>query len=111
MRALLVFALFWVSLATTAAAQVLTGEGETPGQSVQIRDLRRDAAGNVMLRFVFVNDSPTGVSAVMLRAKGETFVKKLAAQEGPEEEKDGEVSEAVKPQPTAEKASDADSPD
>lgn len=71
MRPLLVFALFLASLATTAAAQTLTGEGETPGQSVQIRDLRRDAAGNVMLRFVLVNDSPNGVSGVMLRAKGD----------------------------------------
>ncbi|MDP3766781.1 MAG: hypothetical protein Q8S13_02090 [Dehalococcoidia bacterium] len=71
MRPLLVFALLVASLATSAAAQTLTGEGETPGQSVQIRDLRRDAAGNVTLRFVLVNDSPNGVSGVMLRAEGD----------------------------------------
>ena len=71
MRPLLVLALLAASLATTAAAQTLTGEGETPGQSVQVRDLRRDAAGNVTLRFVLVNDSPNGVSGVMLREKGD----------------------------------------
>lgn len=69
MRPLLVFGLFLASLATPAAAQTLTGEGETPGQSVQIRDLRRDPAGNVTLRFILVNDSNYGVSGVMLRAK------------------------------------------
>ena len=75
MRPRLVFALFLASLAAPVAAQTLTGEGETPGQSVQIRDLRRDAAGNLMLRFVLVNDSPNGVSAVMLRAKGDSGYK------------------------------------
>ena len=50
-----------------AAAQELTAEGATPGQSIVIRDLKRDAAGNLTLRFRLVNDSCCGVSYVMLR--------------------------------------------
>ena len=50
-----------------AAAQELTAEGATPGQSIVIRDLKRDQAGNVTLRFTLVNDSCCGVSGVMLR--------------------------------------------
>jgi hypothetical protein len=52
-----------------AAAQELTAEGATPGQSIVIRDLKRDAAGNLTLRFRLVNDSCCGVSGVMLRAQ------------------------------------------
>jgi hypothetical protein len=47
----------------------LVGEGGTPGQSIQVRDLKRDATGAVTLRFTFVNNSCCGVSAVMLREK------------------------------------------
>lgn len=75
MRLPLVFAFGLACVASPSAAQALKGEGETPGQSVQIRDLRRDAGGNVMLRFVLVNDSPSGVSGVMLRAKGDSGYK------------------------------------
>jgi len=75
MRLPLVFAFSLACMAQPAVAQALTGEGETPGQSVQIRDLRRDAAGHVVLRFVLVNDSPNGVSGVMLRAKGDSGYK------------------------------------
>ena len=66
MRALLLSALF-AGLSTATIAQTFTGEGTTPGQSIQIRSLARDATGAVTLRFLFVNDSARGVSGVMLR--------------------------------------------
>jgi hypothetical protein len=75
MRARLEFAFLAASLASTATAQTLTGEGETPGQSVQIKDLRRDAAGNVTLRFLLVNESGSGISGVGLRAPGDSGYK------------------------------------
>ena len=66
MRVLLISALV-AALAGAAAAQPPTAEGATPGQSIQIRDLKRDATGAVTLRFTLVNDSCCGVSGVMLR--------------------------------------------
>lgn len=56
-----------LSAGRAAAAQELTAEGATPGQSIVIRDLKRDQAGNVTLRFRLINDSCCGVSGVMLR--------------------------------------------
>jgi hypothetical protein len=50
-------------------AQQLAAEGSTPGQSIQIRDLVRDEAGNLTLRFTLINDSTRGISGVMLREK------------------------------------------
>lgn len=67
MRALLLTALLAAGLSTTASAQPLTAEGATPGQSIQIRDLKRDEQGNVTLRYTLVNDSCCGVSGVMLQ--------------------------------------------
>ena len=58
-------------LATPVAGQELIAEGATPGQSIKIRDLKRDAAGNLTLRFTLINDSCCGVSSVMVRAEGD----------------------------------------
>jgi hypothetical protein len=51
------------------SAQQLRAEGNTPGQSITIRDLVRDQQGNLTLRFMLVNDSPNGISGVMLRER------------------------------------------
>jgi hypothetical protein len=66
MRALLLAVLMF-AVAPAAAAQPWVGEGVTPRQSIQIRELKRDATGAVTVRFTFVNDSDRGVSGVMLR--------------------------------------------
>ena len=70
MRALLVSILLFAALPAAAAAQALVAEGNKPGQSIQMRDLRRDEAGRLMLRMTLINDSDSGISGVMLREKG-----------------------------------------
>jgi hypothetical protein len=67
MRALVFSALVCAVLPTAAFAQPWIGQGVTPGQSIQIRELKRDTTGAVTVRFTFVNDSDRGVSGVMLR--------------------------------------------
>ena len=76
MRYLLAAVLGCSLLAAPVLAQELVAEGATPGQSIKIRDLKRDAAGNLMLRFTLVNDSCCGVSYVMLRAENDPGAKK-----------------------------------
>jgi hypothetical protein len=67
MRALLL-TLVGAALALPATAQApRSSEGATPGQSIQIRELKRDATGAVTLRFTLINNSCCGVSGVMLR--------------------------------------------
>ena len=70
MRGLLLSVLVLAMMPAVAVAQALVAEGSTPGQSIQIKDLRRDEAGNLMLRMTLINDSCCGVSGVMLREKG-----------------------------------------
>jgi hypothetical protein len=50
-------------------AQSLRAEGATPGQAIEIRDLVRDETGLLTLRFTLINDSPNGISGVMLRER------------------------------------------
>jgi hypothetical protein len=69
MRALLFSALLLAAPAL-AYAQVPVSQGNVPGQSIQIRELRRDATGTLMLRMILVNDSERGISGVMLRETG-----------------------------------------
>ena len=73
---LLLLSAFAAVLAAPAAAQTLKAEGATPGQVIQIRELKRDATGAVTLRFTLVNDSCCGVSGVMLREKGSDSAQK-----------------------------------
>ena len=77
MRAQILFIALAAASAAAAAAQApLIAQGSTPGQSIQIRDLVRDAAGNLTLRFTLINDSCCGVSGVMLRARREDSPRK-----------------------------------
>ena len=69
MRIEILAVLACLAAAPAAAQAPLVAEGATPGQSIQIRDLKRDAAGTLTLRFTLINDSCCGVSGVMLRAK------------------------------------------
>jgi hypothetical protein len=73
---LLLLSAFAAVLAAPAAAQTLKAEGATPGQVIQLRELKRDATGAVTLRFTLVNDSCCGVSGVMLREKGSDSAQK-----------------------------------
>lgn len=69
MRALL-YSIFFLAVPALACAQApIVAEGSVPGQSIQIRDLRREPTGLLMLRMTLVNDSDSGVSGVMLREK------------------------------------------
>lgn len=52
----LLAALISTTLALPAAAQELSGEGQTPGSKVVIRDVKRDAGGTMTLRFQLLND-------------------------------------------------------
>src|SRR3712207_2740499 len=76
MRLLLTAVLGGALLATPAVGQELVAEGATPGQSIKIRDLKRDAAGNLTLRYTLINDSCCGVSYVMLRAEDDRDTRK-----------------------------------
>ena len=76
MRYLITAVLGCSLLAAPALAQPLVAEGATPGQAIHIRDLKRDAAGNLTLRYTLVNDSCCGVSYVMLRAEDDHGAKK-----------------------------------
>ena len=72
MRGLLFSAfLLAAPMAAHAQAAPIVAEGTAPGASIQMRDLRRDAAGNLMLRMVLINDSCCGISGVMLREKSQ----------------------------------------
>ena len=70
MRVLILTAALVLAGASGAWGQPFVAEGSTPGQSIQIRDVRRDPAGTVTVRFTLINDSCCGVSGVMLREKG-----------------------------------------
>ena len=49
-------------LALPAAAEELSGEGQTPGTKVVITSLKRDAGGTVTVRFQLINDGEKEVS-------------------------------------------------
>ena len=57
-------------------AQALRAEGSKPGQAIEIRELKRDEVGNLTLRFILINDSPNGISGVMLRARPQDSARK-----------------------------------
>jgi hypothetical protein len=44
------------ALALPAAAEELSGEGQTPGSKIVVTSVKRDAGGTVTLRFQLVND-------------------------------------------------------
>jgi hypothetical protein len=70
MRALLFSALVVLAPGLAHAQAPIVSQGAVPGQSIQVRDLRREPAGTLMLRMTLVNDSDQGISGVMLRESG-----------------------------------------
>ena len=68
MAHLLLSAIFAVGVAITPAVTLaqgaaLTGDGEKPGQRIEIRDLKRDEGGTLTLRFQFINEGDHEISS------------------------------------------------
>jgi hypothetical protein len=43
--------------------QQLSGDGEKPGQRIEVRDLKRDEGGTITLRFQFLNEGDDEISS------------------------------------------------
>ncbi len=52
-----------VGSAPVSAQPGLVAEGDTPGQRIEIRDLKRDDGGTVTLRFQLINESEQDIGA------------------------------------------------
>lgn len=53
--------------AVLAQGANLVGEGEKPGQRIEIRDLKRDEGGTVTLRFRIINEGEHEINSCSLR--------------------------------------------
>jgi hypothetical protein len=72
MRGIILAIAFVTGAATLTAAALaqsgnLVGEGEKPGQRLEVRDIKRDEGGTVTLRFQLINDGDSEINSCSLR--------------------------------------------
>lgn len=61
--AALVASLAFITCNGPSLGQQLSGDGEKPGQRIEVRDLKRDEGGTITLRFQFLNEGDAEISS------------------------------------------------
>ena len=69
---LLAAAVAAVPAIASAQGTNLSGDGEKPGQRIEIRDLKRDEGGTVTLRFQLINESDDEINSCSFRESGDS---------------------------------------